>query len=200
MNESDKPQFINMVTATLELYGRRYTMPETYELWFESMRQFDYGAIRGAMQEHALGGKGQAPVPADIIRILQSRDGHPGVEEAWSIVSKTLSDESVTVFWTGPMQRAFGVALELADDPVAARMAFREVYTRELADTRERGVPVEWQISPGTDKGMRAAAVQEALRLGRIHPDYAQLLLPPPKDRGEPIGGLLVKSMDEQQA
>lgn len=199
MNESDKPNFINMVTATLELYGRRYTMPETYQLWFEALRPFEYATIRGAMQEHALSGKsGQAPVPADIVRILQSRDGHPGAEEAWSIVSKTLADETVTVFWTGPMQRAYGSALDLACDQVAARMVFKEVYARELADARIAGVPIKWQCSPGTDKGMRQAAVDEALRLGRIKPEYAQSLLPPPEDNFALSAGVSIKRIEGQ--
>lgn len=197
MNESDKPQFINMVTATLELYGRRYTMPDTYQLWFEALRGFECGDVRNAMQKHALAGGSQAPVPSDIVKLLRANDGHPGPEEAWTIVSKTLTDESVTVFWTAPMQAAFGVALDVADDTVAARMAFKERYTRELADARAAGAPVTWQCSPGTDKGGRTAAIEEALRLGRIKPEYAQKLLPPPDDRdGGAPPGLAIKRMD----
>jgi hypothetical protein len=182
VNESDKENFINMVTATLELYGRRYTMPETYQLWFEALKPFDRRAVFEAMQTWTLGGKSSAPVPADIIKILQAKDGWLEPEEAWAIVRPTLISEGETVFWTPPMQVAFGAALNLADDLVAARMTFKEVYARELAAARERGEKPTWQASPGTNPGMRQAATEEALRLGRITPEYAQKLLPPPDD------------------
>lgn len=177
MNESNKTEFIEMLSATLDLYGRKLS-PGAYSIWFECMLGFDIASVRSAFQEFAIAGGSHAPVPADIVKILQRSDGWVNAEEAWSIVSKALFDESVTVFWTPPMQSAFGVALNLVEDAVAARMAFKEVYTRELTEARMRGEKPVWQVSPGTDKGMREAAVEEALRLGRIGLDYAIKLLP----------------------
>jgi glutamate formiminotransferase len=59
---------------------------------------------------------------ADVIERLD--DGRPGPQEAWAVVAPTLHDEGVTVVRTREMAVAFGVALGLADDPIAARMAF----------------------------------------------------------------------------
>lgn len=178
MNESDRKEFITMLSATLDIYGRKLS-PGAYSIWFECMKQWPLEACRAALSKYVQGGKANAPVPFDIVKILQASDGWIEAEEAWSIVSKTLNDERVTVFWTPPMQTAFGVAMELQDDMIAARMAFKEVYNRELSSARERGERPGWQISPGTDPNQRAAAVREALRLGRISVESAKLLTPP---------------------
>lgn len=177
MNESDKRDFITMLSATLDIYGRKLS-PGAYSIWFETMKQWSIEDCRGAFSKWVHGGKSSAPVPFDIVKILQANDGWIEAEEAWSIVSKTLNDERVTVFWTVPMQAAFGVAMSLQDDMVGARMAFKEVYNRELAKARERGDGPTWQISPGTDAAMRAAAITEAVRLNRITDAHAEVLLP----------------------
>lgn len=168
-----------MLSATLDIYGRKLS-PGAYSIWFECMKQWPLAECRAAFSKWVQGGKSSAPVPFDIVKILQANDGWIEAEEAWAIVSKTLTDERVTVFWTPPMQSAFGVALELQEDHVAARMAFKEVYNRELSAARERGEKPKWQMSPGTDSRQRSAAVQEALRLGRTTEEFAQQYLPAP--------------------
>lgn len=177
MKNSDRSSFIEMLSASLDIYARKLSQG-AYTIWFEALKGFEIEDIRGAFQEYVLAGKEQAPVPATIIKILQANDGWIGVEEAWAIVSKTLQDERQTIFWTHPMQVAYGTAAELADDPIAARMAFKEVYERELKAARLSGGRPVWQMSPGSDKDMREAAVLEAARLGRIEQAHAAGLLP----------------------
>ena len=71
---------------------------------------------------------------ADILERIPG--GHPGPEEAWGVIARALSDERVTVVWTDEMRQAFGAALNLSDDPIAARMAFKEVYVRLVNEAR----------------------------------------------------------------
>ncbi len=104
--------------------------------------------------------------------------GHPGAEEAWSIVAPCLSDENVTVVWTRPMREAFCCARPLADDPIAARMAFKEVYERVMRDARSSGVKPDWIVSLGHDVAGRERPLIEAVQQGKLSQVTAQRYIP----------------------
>lgn len=114
---------------------------------------------------------------ADILDRLPNQ--HPGVEEAWALVSPSLQNEALTLVWTDPMRIAFGLAVALSDDRVAARMAFKESYLREIAIARESSEPPVWSVSPGRDAGARASVIEQAVKMGRL-PESSLLQLPPP--------------------
>lgn len=114
---------------------------------------------------------------ADILDRLPG--GHPGCEEAWSIVAPCLSDEDVSVVWTDEMAHAFGVARALADDPIAARMSFREVYTAAVQEARAKNTRPAWRVSLGHDPKGREQALQDAVGKGRLTASQAAALLPP---------------------
>lgn len=97
---------------------------------------------------------------ADIIDRVPG--GHPGVDEAWAMVAKALDNEQVSIVWTGPMREAMGVALALSEDCVAARMAFKETYTRMVAEARAQGQAPQWTSSLGYDPHGRELARLEA--------------------------------------
>jgi hypothetical protein len=105
-------------------------------------------------------------------------DTHPGVEEAWSIVGPSLNDEGVTVVWTDQIAEAFASAVPLANDPIAARMAFKETYTGALIKARMDGTKPRWWASLGWDKNRREPAIQAAVDRGRLTQTQAQKLLP----------------------
>lgn len=113
---------------------------------------------------------------SDILERLPN--GHPGAEEAWACVSRGLRHEALTVVWTDPMREAYGVAAALADDPVAARVAFREAYQRLVSEARARGVLPVWSVSRGTDKADQELQITEAVKAGRISGEYARKMLP----------------------
>ena len=94
--------------------------------------------------------------------------GHPGVEEAWAMVSTVMSDEQASVVWTDEMRQAYGVAAALSGDPVAARMAFKESYLARIGEARAMGRLVKWSVSLGWDKQRREIAVKEAVEKGRL--------------------------------
>lgn len=97
---------------------------------------------------------------ADIVERIPG--GHPGVEEAWSLVAKSLKNESVSIVWTEQMREAMGAALALSDDPIAARMAFKEVYTRAVSEARASQQQPKWSASLGWDPHGRELAQIEA--------------------------------------
>lgn len=110
---------------------------------------------------------------AAVIQRLE--DGRPGPEEAWAMIPK---DESTSVVWTQEMATAFGVALPLMDDQVAARMAFKETYAKLVAVARDTGTQATWMPSLGQDPYGRESALMQAVEKGRIKLEHAQRLLP----------------------
>lgn len=115
------------------------------------------------------------PTLSDIIQRLP--DGRPGVEEAWALCPKSESD---SVVWTEEMSQAFGVArpLLLSGDEIAARMAFRESYSKILTEARARGSVTRWVPSLGSDVLGRSRALIEAVEKNRISFDRALTIDP----------------------
>jgi hypothetical protein len=113
---------------------------------------------------------------ADILDRLEGQ--HPGVEEAWAMVSRVLNDDEATTVWTDEMRRAFGVASSLKDDPIAARMAFKETYQGQVSDARAQRKRVHWQVSLGWDKQRRESVLLEAVEKGRLTRADAAFYLP----------------------
>lgn len=113
---------------------------------------------------------------ADILDRLPT--GHPGVEEAWATVSGLLSSEDASVVWTDEMAQAFGVARHLASDKVAARMAFKEAYSKAVAQARDAKKGPAWRVSLGYDPSGRQGVIEEAVKLGRLPVEHAKKLLP----------------------
>ncbi|MEX7116901.1 hypothetical protein AB2C39_37215, partial [Pseudomonas aeruginosa] len=125
-------------------------------------------------------------------------DGRPEPNEAWAIALQSF-DEAETVLMTPEIQQAAVVAAPLMkgrSDRVGARMAFIAAYERLLTRARQQAVPARWSLSLGSDAGRRAAAIEEAERLGRLPAPAAQLLLEqhvlePVTPAGSAIAGLL---------
>jgi hypothetical protein len=160
----------------------------TYELVGQEMSD---AAMRAVVQELATYPEAQVAVALNRCRVeVRGRlalsdildrmpSGHPGVEEAWSIVAKCLTDERRSVVWTEEMREAFGPAIALADDKVAARLAFKEKYAQLLLEARQKRTLPAWTLSLGYDPAGRADAVREARGKGRLTAEQAAKLLPP---------------------
>jgi hypothetical protein len=104
------------------------------------------------------------PTVADVIARID--DGRPGVEEAWAMLPKSEAD---SVVWTEEMAEAWGTCRDLLDrDPIAARMTFKEVYSRVVAEAKATSKPVTWTPSLGHDKQGRAGVLLEAVQKLRI--------------------------------
>lgn len=116
---------------------------------------------------------------ADIIERIEGE--HPGVETAWATVSQCLNNESVSVVMTEQMAAAFGVARGLSDDHVAARMAFKESYQREVSQARSTGIKPHWFNSFGTEVTGREKAMRDAAKLNQLTASVMKAL--PPAER-----------------
>lgn len=124
--------------------------------------------------------RGKRLTLSEILDRLPS--GHPGPEEAWSVIHRAMSNEALSLVWSDEMREAYGVANNLADDPVAARMAFKETYQTLVSQARADGRQPQWSLSQGTDKADKERAILQGMQQGRLTAAYAKKLLPYPDD------------------
>lgn len=164
---------IEAIAVTAELCGRTFS-PAAAMVFATDLDGFSEQAVLTALSRCRKEVKGLLTV-ADVISRLD--DGRPGAEEAWAMLPH---DEATSTAWTTEMQQAWGVALPLIQDGdrVAARMAFKEAYTKLLAEARDKRIAPKWEMSFGHDVSGRQSALIEAVRHNRIGVNAAVALLP----------------------
>lgn len=167
--------------------------------YFLALRSYALADVRGALEAHVVDpDHGQFMArPADIVRQIRklvADDGRPGADEAWA-TALLGRDQERTVIWTTETQNAWHAAKPVleAGDEIGARLAFRGVYERLVAEARAARVPPRWTVSEGFDVQLRdrvvTAAVQQGLlprtELERIAPPDSHLLQLPVNERSD---------------
>lgn len=189
MQAHEEKEFCQILTATMEALSKSVT-PAAVGLWWSVLRDYDLDAVRKAFSRHLQTSK-FPPTPAEILEQVRGSDGRPEANEAWAIAPKT---EAETACWTDEIRDAWGIASELyAEDPVGARMAFRDAYERLVAEARREGRPVRWSMTMGHDVEGRDEPIRAAVAAGRITFDQSVVLLRAPKDVG-PIVELVART------
>ncbi len=172
---------LEAVAVTAELCGRTFSQPAA-KIFVADLAGYSDAAVIKALAKCRREVKGLLTVQDVVSRI---DDGRPGAEEAWSMMP---FDERQSVVWSDEMAAAFGICGPLLSrgDKVAARMAFKEAYTRLVAESRDLGKRVRWTPSLGHDKAGREAVLIAAVEAGRLTYDHAcdlvPALQPPSKD------------------
>jgi len=139
----------------------------------EDLARYPLDQVLGALTRCRRELKGRLTI-ADVVQRLD--DGRPGPEEAWAMIPK---GEGPSVVWTQEMAEAFGVAYPLMEsDEVAARMAFKESYSKAVALARDASKPVHWMPSLGHDPAGREVALLQAVEKKRLTADRARALMP----------------------
>lgn len=165
---------IKMLAVTAELTGTSLSA-DAARILASDLEPYPEDQVMGALARcrHELRGR---MTLSDILMRLD--DGRPGVEEAWAMAPR---DEYQTVVWTDEMAEAWGAARPLlASDEIAARMTFREVYTKLVIAARREHRPPRWWPSLGHDVLGREGPLREAVAKKRLTAAYVQKLLPAP--------------------
>lgn len=171
-------EVIKAVAVTAELCGRTFSEAAA-GVFCDDLRGYQPQQVLRALARCRREVKGVLTTSDVISRI---DDGRPGVEEAWALLP---ASEEATVVWTDEMSEAHAIATPLlnAGDRVAARMAFKEAYTRLVANARDEAKPTRWTASLGGDLEARKRALAVAVEDGRLSPEDAHGMcpaLPPP--------------------
>ena len=161
------------LAITAEIIGTEWSK-EAAKMIAGQLETYPEHAVMDALARCRCEIKGRLTL-ADILDRIPGQ--HPGVEEAWAMVSKVMNNEQISVCWTEDMREAYGTVAPLVDDKVAARMAFKEKYGTLIAQRRAMGKPPTWCVSLGFDRSMRDEAVKEAQAKNLISAGYASKLL-----------------------
>lgn len=165
-------RLIEALRGTAEIYGRQLS-PGAAAMFLADLSRYTADQVLKALSRCRIDLR-TFPTVSDIVSRID--DGRPGAEEAWAMIPK---DEESSVVWTEEMQCAYATARALlAEDPIAARMAFRETYVKLVADAKAVNRPARWSPSFGHNKLAREQALHIAVQNGRISVDEAQVLLP----------------------
>lgn len=167
------PNLIEQLAVTVELTGSEWTKCAV-KIVAQELSGYPEPDVVLALQRCRAEVKHKLTL-ADILDRLPGQ--HPGVEQAWGLISKVMSNEQVSICWTDEMREAYGAAAPLADDKVAARMAFKETYTKLVSEARAKRAMPSWNVSLGWDKNLRDECVREAAQKNLISQVYAAKLL-----------------------
>lgn len=191
MKPSEDTKLLEVVRATGEIYGKQVSVTAAL-MFLADLDAYSSDDVVGALSRCRKELR-TFPTVADVIARID--DGRPGVEEAWAMIPK---DEEGSVVWNEEIAEAYGICRGMIEsDLIAARMAFKESYSRIVAEGRASGRRLVWSPSFGFEKEGRAAAIAEAIAKGRLSPGEAQTLLPdftPPRG-GSPIKLSFIKEM-----
>lgn len=170
---------LQAIAVTAELCGKVFS-DASARVFADDLSGFDEQAVMKALTRCRKEVRGILSLQDVISRI---EDGRPGVEEAWAMLPQ---DGDGSVVWTDEMAAAWGIALPLINDGdrIAARMAFKEAYTRMITQARDERLPVRWTLSQGEDKATRQRALIDAVQHKRISLDTAVKQLPPMEAEG----------------
>ena len=188
MNTTEQHEFVETLNGAFEIYGAKLT-PTAIQIWVNAMMPYSLLDLRNALSAHITASP-YAPKPSDLIHNIQAQDGRPNADEAWAMIPR---NESVSAVLSQEMLTAMGSAQPLLNegDQVAARMAFKETYTRLVTEARQLSRPVEWFPSLGHDNEGRKAVIKEAVRLGRITAQHAIKLIPAERSQQKQLNALV---------
>ncbi|POA21542.1 hypothetical protein C1886_04520 [Pseudomonas sp. FW300-N1A1] len=198
MNDAQVAGLAAAICATAEAMGQEMN-PGTAAMMAEDLSAYPVPVVRAALKACRCEVKGKLAM-ADILSRVQSKDGRPGKDEAWSI-ALTAGDESETVVMTAEIQQAMKAAAPILKlgDKVGARMAFMSAYERLVVAARAEALPAAWSVSLGFDPSRRVAAIESAVRMQLITQQagtqyLADLRIAPITADGQAIAGLITGS------
>ena len=179
MDNNHYEQLAEIVQRIYAVRGLSFTNA-AFEQWATTLGAYPPEIVERAVNEWFATQPGM-PWPAQINQIVLSYDGRPSPDEAWTMAVQA-ADEHASVLWTDEIAVAWGVAAPSYEprNSTAARMAFRESYTRLVAEAREALRPVAWRVSLGLDVAGREVAINDGKAKGLLAARDWDHLLPAP--------------------
>lgn len=153
---------IKSLAVTFEMICGREIAKPVAALMIEVLDNYDPHHVDRALRRCLTECKGSLALADIVSRIPTAR---PSANEAWAMLPRSEAD---TVVWTDEMREAYGTALPIMDDRIAARMAFMEAYNRAMLSAPNPMVPPAWSVSFGSDVAQRAQKITEAVAMGRL--------------------------------
>jgi hypothetical protein len=153
---------ISKIAVTFEMITGRGISEPVADMMIAILDNYDPSHVNRALDRCLTECKGALALADIVARIPTAR---PSANEAWAMLPRSEAD---TVVWTDEMREAYGLALPIMDDRIAARMAFMEAYNRAMLSVPNPMVPPSWSVSFGSDVAQRAQKITEAVAMGRL--------------------------------
>jgi len=138
------------------------------EMWWSALGSYPDGVLMAAVTRH-IRNSSFFPHLNDLLKgcDAQTDGGWLGVEEAWALMPKS---EHESAMLTDEIAQAIAVAAPLIEsgDRVAARMAFKDCYTRLVERAKLEGRQPRYFPSYGSDKHGAVAMLAKAVQVGQI--------------------------------
>ncbi len=172
--EGESDAVVQMLAVTCELTGTEMS-DGAKSLLLRQLGTYPAAQVLRALERCACECRFKLTL-ADVVSRFE--DGRPGAEEAWASFPKNEDDAGVV---SKEMSMAWGVASSLfaAGDQIAARVAFKEVYEREVRSARAAGTAPTWRVSPGFSKSATEGAVLDGLRRKLVAPEHTKHFVSP---------------------
>lgn len=140
---------------------------DDFSTLFAELENYTLHTIKNALSYHMKVNK-YAPILSEILAIINPVDytkQHIGADEAWPIAVASWNQD-VAVVITNEIMTAADIAYDAGNgkDDNAARMAFRDSYTRII----KTAPPPAWYVSHGNDKSKTEAVVIRAVEKGYL--------------------------------
>lgn len=193
---SDK--VVEIIGLTIESYGRAAS-EGVLMLWMEDLLEFPENEILDALKRYREDRRNQkAPTVGQIIALIRrvEEDGRPSPDEAWAIIKPLVHNENLSAIVIPEMKDGYSAAWALGRDEIGARRAFIDTYNRSVEANRAAGIPCEWGIWPGLDKGMLADVISQGLQDGRLKREDVKHLLPAPTSGHLQLTDLVRENID----
>lgn len=143
------------------------------EIWWKALCNFPDGSVMAAAERHIMTSKFK-PQLADLREAceLQTNGQWLGADEAWGMMPKSEYDSAML---TNEIAEAIAAATPLLvqGDKVAARMAFKDCYTRLVERAKLEGRQPVYFPSFGTDSHGRVQMLANAVQKGQLQIDRA---------------------------
>ncbi len=182
MIDSEKHEFIAVMTTTADVYGKEIKN-ERIAIYWSALKHRDMADVKSALNRHIQDAeRGRFfPLPADIAAQLpQEASAWLTADEAWAACPK---DEGVSAAMCDEIAASLGIAKDLIDmgDMIAARRAFIDHYNRLTDEAKRESRKPKWWASLGHDKdGRHKAKVEIVERNNLMLPPSERLALPEP--------------------
>lgn len=179
LTKHDAEQLLDQLYATAEVLGSEIK-PAAASLMVRDLRDYERPEVEQALARCRSEINGRLTL-ASILERMPSANAYLSANEAWAL-ALDAQDESKTIIWTDEVSQALGVARPIleAGDKVGARMAFIGAYDRAVAASKAEGRHPRWWPSLGDSKEMRAEAIEQGIKDGRLPAPKVAHLLPAP--------------------
>jgi hypothetical protein len=195
LSSDEQSQLIDALCLTAEAMGTTLSAGAA-KMMVDDLARFPVSDLVTALRacRHEVNGR---LTLAAIMQRVQTADGRPGKDEAWSIALAS-NDQFETVVMTEEISLAMSAAQPMLNigDKVGARMAFISAYERLVDDARLQSRPTQWRVSLGFDLQRRVMAIDQAVLMKRLSADAARqslisLACAPLTENAKAIAGLI---------